>query len=77
LRAALIFPRQLLTSGAFSARRRLDELPARSSRGHHARPLAEGSAQVNVAMLERPPLFGGKWTWVLRLSMRSPSGRSR
>jgi hypothetical protein len=55
-------PGRLLTSRAFlRARRRLAELPARSDSRLSLKPLPEGSAQVNVALLERPLLFEGPW----------------
>jgi hypothetical protein len=53
-------PGRLLTSRAFlRARRRLAELPAQSEARLSLRPLPQGSAQVNVALLERPLLFDG------------------
>jgi hypothetical protein len=55
-------PGRLLTSSAFvRARRRLAELPASSASRLSLRPLPEGRAQVNVALLERPLLFEGPW----------------
>ena len=51
---------RLLTEGAYlRARRRLAELPAQSQSRLSLKPLPQGSAQVNVAMLERPLLFEG------------------
>lgn len=53
-------PGRLLTSRAFlRARRRLAEMPAQSEARLSLRPLPQGSAQVNVALLERPLLFDG------------------
>jgi len=53
-------PGRLLTSRAFMrARRRLAEMPAPSEARLSLRPLSQGIAQVNVAVLERPLLFGG------------------
>ena len=53
-------PGQLLTSRAFArARRRLAEIPAQSQARLSLRPLPQGSAQVNVAVQERPLLFDG------------------
>ena len=53
-------PGRLLTSQAFvRARRRLAEIPAQSQARLSLKPLPQGSAQVNVALLERPLLFDG------------------
>lgn len=53
-------PGRLLTSGAYlRARRRLAELPAHSQSRLSLTPFPQGSAQVNVAVLERPLLFSG------------------
>jgi hypothetical protein len=53
-------PGRLLTSSAFvRARRRLAEMPAQSDARLSLRPLPQGIAQVNVALLERPLLFDG------------------
>ncbi len=53
-------PGRLLTSDAFRrADRRLAELPAQSACRLSLRPLAGGSAQVDVALLERPLVFAG------------------
>jgi hypothetical protein len=53
-------PGRLLTPGALrQARRRLAELPARSESRLDLRPAAEGIAQVDVVVLERPPVPGG------------------
>lgn len=53
-------PGRILTSSAFvRARRRLAELPSQSRARLSLRPLPEGSAQVDVALLERPLLFDG------------------
>jgi len=53
-------PGRLLTSRAFvRARRRLAEMPAPSEARLSLRPLPQGIAQVNVAVLERPLLFRG------------------
>lgn len=53
-------PGRLLTPGALrQARRRLAEVPARSESRLSLKPGAEGVAQVDVALLERPPVFGG------------------
>jgi hypothetical protein len=53
-------PGRLLTSGGFiRARRRLAEMPASSDARLSLKPLPQGIAQVNVALLERPLLFDG------------------
>jgi len=53
-------PGSLLTSRAFArARRRLAEMPASSDGRLSLRPLPQGIAQVDVALLERPLLFDG------------------
>jgi len=53
-------PGRLLTSRAFvRARRRLAEMPAQSEARLSLTPLAHGSAQVKVALLERPLFFDG------------------
>ena len=53
-------PGRLLTSQRFlRARRRLAEMPAQSGSRLSLKPLPQGSAQVNVAVLERPLLFDG------------------
>ncbi len=53
-------PGRVLTSGAYlRARRRLAEFPAQSRSRLSLKPLSQGNAQVNVAMLERPLLFDG------------------
>lgn len=53
-------PGRLLTSRAFTrARRRLAEMPASSDVRLSLKPLPQGIAQVNVALLERPLLFDG------------------
>jgi hypothetical protein len=53
-------PGSLLTSRAFvRARRRLAAMPAPSMTRLSLKPLPQGAAQVNVALLERPLLFGG------------------
>lgn len=53
-------PGRLLTPGALrQARRRLAEVPARSQSRLSLRPVAGGVARVDVALLERPPVFGG------------------
>ena len=53
-------PERLLTASAFlRARRRLAEIPAQSDARLSLRPLPQGSAQVNVAVLERPLFFDG------------------
>ena len=55
-------PGRLLTPQAFlQARRRLAELPSQSDFRLSLRPLPDGRAQVDVSVLERPPLFGGFW----------------
>jgi hypothetical protein len=51
---------RLLTAGRFvRARRRLAEIPAQAGAQLRLRPLPEGSAQVNAAVLERPLVFDG------------------
>lgn len=53
-------PGRLLTPSAFrQARRRLAEVPAQSEFLLSLRPLPGGHAQVNVTLLERPPVFDG------------------
>ncbi|HKQ20367.1 MAG TPA: C39 family peptidase, partial [Candidatus Eisenbacteria bacterium] len=53
-------PGRVLTSRAFArARRRLAEMPASSDGRLSLRPLPQGLAQVDVALLERPLLFDG------------------
>jgi hypothetical protein len=53
-------PGRLLTSNGFArARRRLADMPAQSGSRLSLKPLPQGSAQVNVAVLERPLLFDG------------------
>ena len=53
-------PGRLLTSQGFvRARRRLAEMPAQSGSRLSLKPLPQGSAQVNVAVLERPLFFDG------------------
>jgi hypothetical protein len=55
-------PGRLLTPEAFlRARRRLEEMPTQSGSRLSLRPQAGGSAQLNVALLERPLLFAGPW----------------
>jgi hypothetical protein len=55
-------PGRLLTPHAFlRARRRLEEMPIHSGSRLSLRPHAGGSAQLNVAVLERPLLFAGPW----------------
>ena len=55
-------PGRLLTPHAFlRARRRLGEMPIHSGSRLSLRPRAGGSAQLNVAVLERPLLFAGPW----------------
>jgi hypothetical protein len=55
-------PGGILTPQAFRrARRRLAEIPAQSESRLGLKPLPEGIAQVNVTLLERPPLFDGRW----------------
>jgi hypothetical protein len=55
-------PGRLLTPHAFlRARRRLAEMPAQSEFRLSLRPLPDGNAQVNVTLLERPPVFDGPW----------------
>jgi hypothetical protein len=55
-------PGRLLTPQAFrQARRRLAEVPAQVESRLSLRPLPEGIAQVDVTLLERPPVFGGPW----------------
>ncbi|HEU4335122.1 MAG TPA: hypothetical protein VFT32_11550, partial [Candidatus Eisenbacteria bacterium] len=53
-------PGSLLTSRAFvRARRRLAAMPAPSMTRLSLKPLPQGAAQVNAALLERPLLFDG------------------
>lgn len=53
-------PGRLLTPHAFRrARRRLAEMPAQSDFRLSLRPLADGIAQVNVTLLERPLVLNG------------------
>ncbi len=53
-------PGRLLTPNAFrQARRRLAEVPAQSDFLMSLRPMPGGNAQVNVTLLERPPVFDG------------------
>jgi hypothetical protein len=53
-------PGRLLTAAAFMrAGRRVAEIPAQSAAQLRLRPLPEGNAQLDVAVLERPLLFGG------------------
>jgi hypothetical protein len=53
-------PGRLLTPSAFrQARRRLAEMPAQLESRLSLRPVPEGSIQVNVALLERPPVPDG------------------
>jgi len=55
-------PGRVLTPQAFrQARRRLAELPAQSEFRLSLRPGPDGNAQVNVTLLERPPVFDGPW----------------
>jgi len=55
-------PGRLLTPQAFrQARRRLAEMPAQLESRLSLKPGAEGNAQVNVALLERPPVLDGPW----------------
>lgn len=55
-------PGRLLTPQAFlRARRRLAEMPTQSGARLSLKPQAGGSAQLNVALLERPLLFAGPW----------------
>lgn len=55
-------PGRLLTPQAFrQACRRLAELPAQSEFRLSLRPGPDGNAQVNVMLLERPPVFDGPW----------------
>jgi hypothetical protein len=53
-------PGRLLTPSALrQARRRLADVPARSDSRLSLRPASEGIAQVDVVLLERPPMLGG------------------
>jgi hypothetical protein len=53
---------RLLTPRAFlRARRRLAEMPTQSGSRLSLRPQAGGTAQLNVALLEQPLVFGGPW----------------
>ncbi len=55
-------PGRLITAHAFRrARHRLAELPAKSEYRLSLRPLPDGKAQVNAALLERPLVFDGPW----------------
>jgi hypothetical protein len=55
-------PGRILTPQAYRrARRRLAEIPAQSEFRLSLRPLPAGRAQVNVALLERPLVFTGRW----------------
>jgi hypothetical protein len=55
-------PGQLLTPRNFVlARRRLEEIPALAETRLSLRPQQNGTAQVNVALLEHPLLFQGRW----------------
>lgn len=55
-------PGTILTAAAFRrAQRRLAELPAHTGYRLALRPLAGGSARVDVALVERPLIFGGPW----------------
>jgi hypothetical protein len=55
-------PGRLLTPQAFrQARRRLAEVPAQLESRLSLKPMPEGTAQVGVTLLERPPVFGGPW----------------
>ena len=55
-------PGRLLTPQAFrQARRRLAEVPAQQESRMSVRPMPGGIAQVNVTLLERPPVFDGPW----------------
>ena len=55
-------PGRLLTPEAFQrARRRLADMPNQSGSRLSLRPQAGGSAQLNVALLERPLLYAGPW----------------
>jgi hypothetical protein len=51
--------RMLTAKGFVRARRRLAEMPAQSGSRLSLKPLPQGSAQVNVAVLERPLFFDG------------------
>jgi hypothetical protein len=51
--------RMLTAKGFVRARRRLSEMPAQSGSRLSLKPLPQGIAQVNVAVLERPLLFDG------------------
>jgi Papain-like cysteine protease AvrRpt2 len=54
-------PGRLLTARAFVlARRRLEEIPALAETRLSLRPQQNGTAQVNVALLEHPLLFQGR-----------------
>jgi hypothetical protein len=68
-------PGRLLTPRAFrQARRRLAELPAQMESRLGWRPVPGGMAQVNVTLLERPPLFGGPWD-VGSMGIKALAGR--
>lgn len=55
-------PGRLLTPHAFRrAHRRLADLPTLSEFRLSLRPLPDGHAQVDLALLERPLVFGGPW----------------
>ena len=55
-------PGRVLTPRAFrQARRRLAEVPAQAGFRLSLRPLADGTAQVDVTLLERPSVFDGPW----------------
>ncbi len=55
-------PGRLLTPQAFRrARRRLADVPAQMGSQLSVKPMPQGIAQVNVALLERPSVFDGPW----------------
>jgi hypothetical protein len=68
-------PGRLLTPRAFrQARRRLNELPAQLESRLSLRPVPAGNIQVDVALLERPPVPDGPWD-VASVGVKALTGR--